>query len=217
MATIGINYPTYLDVAKRTDPSGQIAAIVEIMSEYNPLIVDGHAMEGNLTTGNRSTQRTGLPAATWRLLNQGVDSTKSTTVQVDDTCGSLEAYAEVDKALANLNGNSARFMASEDSAFLESMSQTMESTSFYGDTTSDPEQFLGLEPRYGSLGTNPTQSSYNVVDALGAGAGAQTSMWMVTWGPNATSYIYPKGTRGGLALHSSDRQRAHRNLDRSDR
>jgi len=154
-------------------------------------------MEGNLTTGNRSTQRTGLPAATWRLLNQGVDSTKSTTVQVDDTCGSLEAYAEVDKALANLNGNSAQFMASEDSAFLESMSQTMESTSFYGDTTADPEQFLGLEPRYGSLGTNPTQSSYNVVDGGGAGAGAQTSMWMVTWGPNATSYIYPKGTRGG--------------------
>jgi len=32
MATIGINYPTYLDVAKRTDPSGQIAAIVEIIT-----------------------------------------------------------------------------------------------------------------------------------------------------------------------------------------
>lgn len=198
MATIGASYPTYLDVAKRTDPTGQIAAIVEIMSQYNPMIVDGMALEGNLTTGHRSTQRTGLPAATWRLLNQGVDSTKSTTVQVDDTCGSLEAYAEVDKALANLNGNSAQFMASEDSAFLESMSQTMESTTFYGDTTSDPEQFLGLQPRYDALGTDPTLSTYNVIDGGGTNTGsANTSIWMVTWGPNATHYIYPKGTRGG--------------------
>jgi hypothetical protein len=197
MGAIGVNYPTYLDVAKRTDPTGQIAAIVEIMSEYNPMIVDGMALEGNLTTGHRSTQRTGLPAATWRLLNQGVDSTKSTTVQVDDTCGSLEAYAEVDKALANLNGNSAQFMASEDSAFLESMSQTMESTTFYGDTTSDPEQFLGLQPRYDALGTSPTVSTYNVIDGGSTQANEGTSIWMLTWGPNATHYIYPKGTRGG--------------------
>jgi hypothetical protein len=88
-------------------------------------------------------------------------------------------------------------LATEDSAFLESMSQTMESTSFYGNTTSDPEQFLGLAPRYNGLGADPTQSSYNVVDGTGTDADLQTSIWMVTWGPNATSYIYPKGTRGG--------------------
>ena len=82
MATIGASYPTYLDVAKRTDPTGQIAAIVEIMSQTNPMIVDGMALEGKLTTGHRSTQRTGLPEATWRLLNQGVSPSKSTTVQV---------------------------------------------------------------------------------------------------------------------------------------
>ena len=40
MGAIGVNYPTYLDVAKRTDPTGQIAAIVEIMSQYNPMIVE---------------------------------------------------------------------------------------------------------------------------------------------------------------------------------
>jgi hypothetical protein len=197
MPTIGASYPTYLDVAKRTDPTGQIAAIVEIMSQTNPMIVDGMALEGNLTTGHRSTQRTGLPEATWRLLNQGVSPSKSTTVQVDDTCGSLEAYAEVDKALAALNGNSEEWRLSEDMAFLEKMSQTMEATTFYGDTTANPEQFLGLKPRYDALGTDSTVSTYNVIDGGQDTAGKGTSIWMVTWGPNATHYIYPKGTAGG--------------------
>jgi hypothetical protein len=46
-------------------------------------------------------------------LNYGVASSKSRTAQVTDSCGMLEAYAEIDKALADLNGNSAAFRLSE--------------------------------------------------------------------------------------------------------
>ena len=67
--------------------------------------------------------RTGLPAVAWRLLNQGVTPSKSTTAQIDEQAGMLEAWSEVDKDLALLNGNTASFRLSEARAFLEAMNQ----------------------------------------------------------------------------------------------
>jgi hypothetical protein len=42
-----------------------------------------------------------------------VPTSKSTTATVDETCGMLEAYSEVDKDLAMLNGNTAEFRLSK--------------------------------------------------------------------------------------------------------
>ena len=114
MAVKGINAATLTDVAKRLDPNGKIDKIVELLAQTNPILQDMMFVEGNLPTGHRTTVRTGLPATTWRLLNYGVQPSKSTTAQVTDACGMLEAYAEVDKALADLNGNTAEFRLSED-------------------------------------------------------------------------------------------------------
>jgi hypothetical protein len=151
-------------------------------------------LEGNLPTGHRTTVRSGLPASTWRKLNYGVQPSKSTTVQITDTTGMLEAYAEVDKALADLNGNTASFRLSEDRAFLESMNQTMANTLFYGDTGTDPEKFMGLSSRYNST---TAESGDNII--VGGGSGSDnTSIWLVCWGPNTCHGIYPKGSQAGL-------------------
>ena len=194
MATLSTTNPTLADLAKRTDPDGKIDSIVELLSETNEVLSDMTFMEGNLPTGHRTTIRSGLPSATWRKLNYGVQPSKSTTVQVTDSCGMLEAYAEVDKALADLNGNSASFRLSEDRAFLESMNQTMATTLFYGDTGTDPEKFMGLAPRYSATSA---ESGDNIV--LGDGSGSDnTSIWLVVWGPNTCHGIVPKGSTAGL-------------------
>ncbi len=78
------------------------------------------------------------------MINSGVPKGKSTTVQITDTMGMLETYAEIDKSLADLNGNTAEFRLSEDRAFLEGMNQRMAQTLFYGDTSVNPQQFMGL-------------------------------------------------------------------------
>ncbi len=122
--------PNLANVTKRMDPDGSIAKIAELLQEFNPIIEDIPMVEGNLPTGHRTTVRSDTPTPTWRLLNYGVRPTKSTTAQVDDTIGMLEAYSEVDKDLANLNGNSAEFRMSEDKPHLESMSNDMASTVF---------------------------------------------------------------------------------------
>jgi hypothetical protein len=91
MATLGASAITYADWAKRVDDGYRTASVVELLSQTNEILLDMLVLEGNLPTGHKTTVRTGLPQATWRLLNYGVPAGKSTTAQVTDVCGNLEA------------------------------------------------------------------------------------------------------------------------------
>ena len=197
MATLSATNPTLLDVANRLDPNLNIDKIVELLNATNPVLSDMTFMEGNLPTGHKTTVRTGLPSVTWRKLYGGVQPSKSTTAQITDSCGMLEAYAEVDKALADLNGNAAAFRLSEDRAFVESMSQEMASTLFYGNESTEPEAFTGFAPRFNSL---TAKNADNIIDAFSGSGGDLTSIWLVVWGPNTCHGIYPKGSTGGLSM-----------------
>lgn len=195
MATLTSTNPTLADVAARLGPDGKLDPnIVEMLSETNEILDDMTVIEANGFTEHKTTVRSGIPAGTWRKLNYGVQPEKSRTVQVKDSMGMLETYAEVDKALADLNGNSAAWRMSEERAFIEGMNQTMASTLFYGDSSADPEKFMGLAPRYNSLSA---ENAMNIVDAGGTGSD-NASIWLIVWGPNTCHTIYPKGSPAGL-------------------
>lgn len=196
MATLAANNPTLLDVSKRLDPDGKIDTIVELLNQSNEVLTDMTWVEGNLPTGHKTTVRTGLPTPTWRKLYGGVQPTKSTTAQITDSCGMLEAYAEVDKALADLNGNTAAFRLSEDAAHIEAISQEHASTLFYGNEGTEPEAFTGFAPRYNSLSA---QNADNIVNASGSGSD-NTSIWLCVWGPQTGFGVYPKGSQAGLQM-----------------
>lgn len=196
MATIGNTYLNLADWAKRVDDNQKTATIVELLSQANEVLLDMPWLEGNLATGHKTTVRTGIPSGTWRMLYQGVLPSKSTTAQVVDTCGNLEAYAQVDKDLADLNGNTATFRTTESSAFVQGLSQQMAQTVFYGNTGTNPERFMGLAPRYNSLSAS-VATSENIIDAGGTGTD-NTSIWLVVWGPNTMHGIFPKGKISGL-------------------
>lgn len=209
MAVLGTGALTYADWAKRVDDENgrmQIAKIVEILSQSNEIMLDMLCIQGNLVTGHKTTVRTGLPTATWRLLNYGIVPTKSTTAQIVDTCGNLEAESQLDVDVAKLNGDSAAFRLSESRAFLEGMNQQMASTVIYGNTGVNPERFTGLAPRYNTISTTSAQTAYNVIDAGGTGAD-NTSIWVVTWGPDTTIGIFPKGSNAGLQQTDMGKQR----------
>jgi hypothetical protein len=109
----------------------------------------------------------------------------------------LEAYAKVDKALADLNGNTAAFRLSENRAFLEGMSQELAQTLFYGNQGTEPEAFTGLAPRFNSLTAATSQSADNIIDAFSGSGGDLTSIWLVVWGPRTCFGIIPKGSKAG--------------------
>ena len=198
-STLSVLNPTLLDVTKRLDPNGNIDMIAEILNQTNEILEDMTFVEGNLPTGHRTTIRTGLPTPTWRKLYGGVQPSKSTTVQVTDNCGMLEAYAEVDKALADLNGNTAAFRLSEDRAFIEAMNQEFAQTLFYGNEGTEPEAFTGFGPRFNAKsGANNGENV--ILNASTGGSDDARSIWLVCWGPNTVHGIYPKGSKAGLYM-----------------
>tara|TARA_R100000781_G_scaffold111948_1_gene78795 strand:- start:210 stop:1214 length:1005 start_codon:yes stop_codon:yes gene_type:complete len=194
MAVLSVRNPTLLDLAKATDPDGRIATIVEILNETNEVLEDMVWMEGNLPTGHRTTIRSGIPTPTWRKLYGGVQPTKSTNVQVTDNCGMLEAYAEIDKALADLNNNTAAFRLSEDRPHIEGIAQEIADTLFYGNEGTEPEAFTGFAPRYNSLSA---ENADNII--VGGGSGSDNgSIWLVVWGESTCHGVIPKGSSAGL-------------------
>jgi hypothetical protein len=198
MATLAVTHPTLLDFKTRLDPNNSIANIIEMLGQTNEILEDMVWLEGNLPTGHRTTVRTGLPTPTWRKLYGGVQPTKSVTAQVTDSTGMLEAYAEVDKALADLNGNSAAFRLSEDRAHIEGMNQELASTLWYGNESTEPEAFTGFGPRFND------QSALNgeniLTDAATPDGTDNSSLWLIVWGPNTVHGIYPKGSQAGLQM-----------------
>jgi hypothetical protein len=222
MATIGNSQLTLLDWAKRKDPDGKIAKIVEMLNRVNHVMDDMSMIEGNTQTGHVTTIRTGLPAIAWRSINVGVQPSKSTTKQLSVAAGMLEGMGKVDEKLVELAEDGAAFRLSEVSPFMESFSQTLSTTLFYGDTRVNPDRFTGLSAYYSKLNasyqanpdaaTNPSStlpdSGRNVFDAsVNAGGetfgdptqGKNTSLWLVCWGEQSIHGFFPKGTRAGIS------------------
>lgn len=186
-----------MDAARRMDPDGDIDTIAELLSQCNEFFKDMTWSESNQDTGHKSTVRTGLPQGTWRLPYAGVPYSRSTTAQVVDGMGYLSAYSQIDKRVAELGGKTAQIRMTEDSAFLEGMSQQMATTFFYGNSATSPSQFSGFSPRYNTVSTSTAQNAQNVLDAGGTGS-SNLSIWLVGWGDMTSFGIYPKGTKAGL-------------------
>jgi hypothetical protein len=194
MATLSTNNPTLADLAKVTDPDGSIADVVEILNETNEILLDMTWIEGNMTTGHRTSIRSGLPTPTWRKLYGGIQPTKSRAVQVTDTTGMLEDMAEVDKALVDMASNPAAFRLQEDRPHIEGMNQEMADTLFYGDETLAPEEFTGFAPRFADLSA---ENADNIIDAAGTGSD-NASIWLICWSTMTCHGIIPKGSKAGL-------------------
>lgn len=201
MAVLSATHPTLLDLRNRLDPSDKIATIIENLAQKNEILDDAVWIEGNGLTSHETTVRTGIPEPTWRKLYGGVQPTKSTTAKVRDGMGMLEAYAEVDKALADLNGNSAAWRMSEEDPHREGFAQKLARTIIYGNEGSEPEAFTGLAPRYATNDTAVALNAENVIaDVTTPDANDNASMWLVVWGPNTVHMTYPKGSKAGLQV-----------------
>jgi hypothetical protein len=194
MALLAAGQLTLADVAKRLAPDGSVADVAEVLSQSNEVLEDAVFVQANGPTAHRVSIRTGLPAVYYRMINQGVPTSKSTTAQVDETIGILEARSHIDTLLARLNGNTAAFRMSEDKPFMESMAQEMASQMFYGNPGTDPRQFMGLQTRYSLLSAG---NGGNIIDAGGTSTD-NASIYLVVWGENGVFMTYPKGSQAGL-------------------
>ncbi|MFM9878718.1 MAG: major capsid protein [Rhodoglobus sp.] len=203
MAALNDTRPNYLDWVKRRDPDGGMAKIVEIMAKSMPILDDMVVVEANGPLHHRTTVRSGLPVGAWRKLNYGVPVEKGKTKQVNDVIGSLETYAEVDKMIADLNGNTAEWRMSEEKGFMEGLAQTMATTVIEGNTDTNPERFMGLAARYNSYST-AENGRMIVQSATAAATDVNSSIWGIVWDDSSVHGLFPKGMSGSAGLKVED-------------
>lgn len=213
MATKGNRYPTLIDVARRLDANGKVDKIVEVLAETNEVIQDAVFLECNDGTSHKTTVRSGYPDSTWRLLYQGVQPGKSTTLQIQDSTAEQQAYSQADKSLVDLSGDKNGFRFDESVATMEALNQNFAEALFYGNNQLDPAKFTGLGPRFNVLSADKTKAGYNVIDGGGQGA-TNTSIWIVGWGNRSVHCIYPKGSKAGIE-HKDLGEQTHTNSDGS--
>ena len=197
MALTGNTYLTLKDKFAQKE-NGKIATtIIDLLSQSNVLLEDAVVRECNEGSTHKTTVRNGLPEVEFRKFYQGVSSSKGEYTQITDSTGMLEVYSQVDKSLADLEGDTQQFRMNEAQAFLESMNNTVQQNIFYGSKATNPAGFDGLSVRYNKVSTNPESIGYRVLDGGGKG-NTNTSIWFVTWGDLHTHLLYPKGSQMGL-------------------
>ena len=198
MATIGTTYPQLIDMYKASAEG----TVIELLKQNNPILEDAIAQPCNMDALHRHSIRTGYPSVSWGRLYKGVQASKSTMQQVDDTTGFLEARSEIDARLLALAPDPAKARLVDSAPYLEAMNLEMATGIFYHNTDTSPEKFKGLSARFAAYNTNlPDPAKPNVANQVihGGGSGSDnTSIWFVTWADHATSLLYPKRLKGGI-------------------
>ncbi|MFC0683044.1 major capsid protein [Novosphingobium clariflavum] len=199
MAVLGLSYWNLIDVLKAGGDG--IGDVVEALTQLTPFMKDANVLTCNKGTKHASSIRTGLPAAAWGALYQGIPQSKGHYTQVEDTTGFLEGLSSVDKRLLDLKPEqAAKLRLMEAHGFFETFAQTIESAIWYSDVKINGKQFHGLAPRYNSL-ANP-----NVIPGGGTGSD-NTSIWFVTHGDGQTSVITPENIAAGVQREDKGEQR----------
>lgn len=202
MALLSTGWHTLVDLAKLLGPDGQLVPyLVDGLKKATPLIYDMPMVEANGKTYHRFSTATARPAVSWRKINQGITATKGTEEQVDEGMGMLAALAKCDVKLAELSGNVERYRMLKGIQTMRAMGEEMEQTFFYGDSSLNPEEFTGLDPRYNSNALDNVLTAIDFGESEGdydGDTGDCTSIWGITFGPGSCYGIYPQGSRLGL-------------------
>jgi len=181
MATLTSQY-SLVEQAKRIDPSGNQALIVEVLNrKMGEILTDVPWLPSNDVWTNKTTRRASLPTGTRRRLNQRISASVSRTSEIMDVIENIEDWCEPDAMLVDSMPSPALFRAGEVDAFIEGIGQTIASDILYGNSLVDPDSLHGLAPRLATL------DSRFVIGAGGTGSDL-TSIYVVTWG-QAMAYL----------------------------
>ena len=195
---IGNNYLTLKDMYSQMEGDGKVtAAIIDLFVSSNAILEDAIAVECNEGTHHKTTVRNGLPQPQFRQFYQGVECQKGDYTPVVDSTSILDDYSEVDKKLADINGNTNQFRLNEAEAHIQGMNKTAKTNIFYGSKGKNALAFDGLATRYNKISDKEGELGYQVIDGGGTG-NDNTSIFFVTWGDRHTHLIYPKGSKAGL-------------------
>lgn len=178
---------TIIERSKRLNPDGTPAPLIDVLAEDNPVLKDAPWVEANGQMQHNTTRVISKPTGSFRAFNEGVAKTAGRTVKIVENLAMLEDYAEVDKALADMNPNRQEFLDQENVLHVSGLSENWATKLFYGNENTDPRQFTGFAPRTNAL------ASKRVISCGGTGSDL-TSIYAVQWDiARGVHMVYPMG------------------------
>lgn len=187
MGTYTLNtYHTLVELAKRTDPKGNSAELINILAERNPMLEEAHWEEANDLNSHEFTQIITEPVPGYGRINKDIPFSAGTARQVVEPIGSIVDAFKIDDRLLAKASNASEYLAKEAKIHIEAMGKAAHKALLYGNRGTDPDAITGFMTRYNSL--SDTDSVIN-----GGGSGSDVaSILVVKWGRDGAYLAYPK-------------------------
>lgn len=194
MAALGTTMPTLHDLSKTVN-AGWTASlpIIELLAKRMGLYSALRWEEANEGIRHRTSVRTGLPSAAYRLLNLGLTPSDGSYANATFPVAKIGTVGEVDEELVKIAPDKTKFIANKMVGHIEAVLQKLSFELFYG-TAATAEGIIGLGAIYGSLSAENAQ---NIIAGGGSDASDNASIYLLNCGPNLKG-LYPRGTPAGI-------------------
>lgn len=179
-------YHTLVELAKRVDPEGNSAELINILAEKNPMLEEAHWEEANDLNSHEFTQIIGEPTAGWGRINKDIPFSAGKTKQVVEPIGTLSDAFKIDERLLAKAPNASEYLAKEAKIHLEALGKQAHAALLYGNRGTDPDSITGFMTRYNSLA-----DAESVIDGGGTGVDL-ASILVVKWGRDGAYLAYPR-------------------------
>jgi len=188
MSTLTGEY-TLVDLKAMHDPKGNVAKVVDVLSEVNDVMADAVWMEANDLTSHVVTRAFSEGAGEAGIVNQEVAYETDVVTQIREPLEIFESYSRIDERLIKRATDAEMFRAQQNAMRLRGMAKSWAGRVFYGNETPSAENVRGLMVRYNDL------DLANVHGAGGSGSDL-ASIWVIQWGGDGAYLVYPRGGKG---------------------
>lgn len=203
MAVIGSDYLDLIEIFKGQNGKGDVAQIINMMSQTNAILQDAVAQPCNDGSTHLSTFIASIPTPEWGKLYKGLANGRISRGQVRDATGFVELMSTVDARMAKYAKDLGSYRLQEAQGIVEGISQEGARSIFYENQLVNPDRITGFTPRFNSLSA---PQGNQIIDGGGTGS-ANTSVWFVQWGADAVSLVYPENSDAGITRTDHGKQR----------
>lgn len=197
MAAIGTLYKNIIEVSQHFH-NGKLLPEVQLLAQQNPVVMDIPWRECNDGTGHLYNLQTALPTVQQIAYGEGTPESKSQKAQERATCTILSGFSTIPRDTGMVGGSLGQLRAAEDGNFAEALRQLLARILFYDNRAVNLKGIYGFASLYNRHTNGP--KAKNVFSSGGASANAQTSLYMVNWGPDVYG-IFPKGMPAGYTKY----------------
>ncbi len=194
------------EIIRREDPDGQLAELVDVISQENHILDYIQWEECNNGDYHDATQIASEPTGQDRTYDYGVSKEAGVVEKVLEPTQMMASLSEVDDRKYKRAKDPDALRLQEDGLFLKGMTKTFVSRLLDGNRNTNPLRINGINQRsdYTSLSSDHT---YDQADGNASSDSNKTSVYCIQFGARKVMTIYPRNNpqmSGDLPIKMED-------------